>query len=179
MRVAQLYILSNITRISRRFFMELAQKNKKNANPPCKRVCVQYRLWDSNPHSFELDFESSASTNSAKPALRSGVQRLKQSRRGKSRQKPEYTARMPQKKRRCHAQSRQRREIGFRTAIRPSCRTPRGGRGPPSARPERCSRRCGWRCRYRRQYRGWRPPCSGPGASRRGRGSPCPAQWYR
>ena len=34
--------------------------------------CFSYRLWDSNPHSFELDFESSASTNSAKPA-QSGV----------------------------------------------------------------------------------------------------------
>ena len=29
---------------------------------------LRYRLWDSNPHSFELDFESSASTNSAKSA---------------------------------------------------------------------------------------------------------------
>ena len=27
-----------------------------------------YQLWDSNPHSEELDFESSASTNSAKLA---------------------------------------------------------------------------------------------------------------
>lgn len=32
-----------------------------------------YRLWDSNPHSFELDFESSASTNSAKPASSGGI----------------------------------------------------------------------------------------------------------
>lgn len=33
-----------------------------------EHAIVSYRLWDSNPHSFELDFESSASTNSAKSA---------------------------------------------------------------------------------------------------------------
>ena len=45
----------------------------------CEFFCVLvfgYRLWDSNPHSFELDFESSASTNSAKPAC--GAARIKQ-----------------------------------------------------------------------------------------------------
>lgn len=34
---------------------------------------LSYQLWDSNPHSVELDFESSASTNSAKLAQERGV----------------------------------------------------------------------------------------------------------
>ena len=38
---------------------------------------MKYRLWDSNPHSFELDFESSASTNSAKPASQVDVRIIK------------------------------------------------------------------------------------------------------
>ncbi len=40
----------------------------KKADAPHRDTSASYRLWDSNPHSEELDFESSASTNSAKPA---------------------------------------------------------------------------------------------------------------
>ena len=45
----------------------------KKKRAVCTLVVHCYRLWDSNPHSFELDFESSASTNSAKPATSGGI----------------------------------------------------------------------------------------------------------
>lgn len=43
----------------------------KSTNATRGETLQKYQLWDSNPHSVELDFESSASTNSAKLATES------------------------------------------------------------------------------------------------------------
>ena len=46
----------------------VTKKNNRQNEGDFTLPIGKYQLWDSNPHSFELDFESSASTNSAKLA---------------------------------------------------------------------------------------------------------------
>ena len=63
--------------------------HRKSKSGSCTTAALlSYRLWDSNPHSFELDFESSASTNSAKSAC--GVCALKRECAAESREKQNY-----------------------------------------------------------------------------------------
>ena len=58
------------------------QNSKAQGPVPCAFLHVfEYQLWDSNPHSVELDFESSASTNSAKLASSERRCRIKQEKR--------------------------------------------------------------------------------------------------
>ena len=78
MRMTQLFIIADIARESSRFLCAYRVESKKKGIRVLADSFFSYRLWDSNPHSFELDFESSASTNSAKPACEVEVRLLNQ-----------------------------------------------------------------------------------------------------